>query len=79
MCTHSFTFAATTAHVTEIFGRYIIWSGVDFAVSQGPIEADVTVIMKTCLRTVIQSVIGMDRSSTLVVSTVSSENLTYKL
>ncbi|KAL8560337.1 hypothetical protein ACOMHN_006068 [Nucella lapillus] len=32
----------------------------------GPIETDVTEIMKTSLRTVIQSVIGMDRSSTLV-------------
>ncbi|XP_076471351.1 dedicator of cytokinesis protein 1-like isoform X3 [Babylonia areolata] len=32
----------------------------------GPIETDITVIMKTILRTVIQAVIGMDRSSTLV-------------
>ena len=33
MFRHSFTFAATTVHVTETFGRYIIWSGVDFAIS----------------------------------------------
>nr|KAG5708356.1 hypothetical protein BaRGS_034387 [Batillaria attramentaria] len=32
----------------------------------GPIEADITVTMKTILRTVIQSVIGMDRTSKLV-------------
>ena len=35
---------------------------------QGKTDGDITVITRTILRTVIQSVIGMDRSSTLVVS-----------
>ena len=41
-----------------------------FLLCKGSIEADVTAIMQTSLRTVIQSVIGMDHSSTLVVSAV---------